>query len=211
MKIKRKLFSLLTVLFICFSTGTLTSCKLASSHLNFHPHGGGSVYVVTGISNQANYFTKITIPSEYNDKPVYGIDGLAFRGCSSLKRITIPDSVKYIGVGAFQNCTSLKSITIPDSVQSIGFLAFDGCKSLKSVTIGNNVRSIESSTFSRCSSLKSITIPDSVTSIKEDAFEYCGSLTTVYYTGIEEQWNNITIGNNNEWLIHANIIYKYKG
>ena len=36
-----------------------------------------------------------------------------FSGCSSLKEITIPDSVESIGHGAFSGCTSLKSISFP--------------------------------------------------------------------------------------------------
>ena len=57
----------------------------------------------------------------------------AFEDCTSLKSITIPNSVTAIGWGAFKGCTSLKSVTIPDSVTSIGDSAFEGCDSLKEV------------------------------------------------------------------------------
>ena len=79
-----------------------------------------------------------------------------FSHCSTLKQVTIPDSVTSIGKSAFSNCDSLTSVTIPNSVTSIGNSAFYSCNSLTSVTIGNGVTSIGSSAFSDCSSLTSV-------------------------------------------------------
>jgi hypothetical protein len=55
----------------------------------------------------------------------------AFGGCSSLKAITIPNSVTSIGNGAFNDCDSLKSITIKITdrdrvVMTIGREVFNG-------------------------------------------------------------------------------------
>ena len=55
----------------------------------------------------------------------------AFRKCSSLTSITIPNSVTTIARGAFNGCSSLTAVVIPDSVTSIGHKAFAGCTSLK--------------------------------------------------------------------------------
>ena len=43
---------------------------------------------------------------------------------SSIKTVTIGNSVTSIGSNAFYGCTSLTSVTIPDSVTSIGDYAF---------------------------------------------------------------------------------------
>ena len=71
--------------------------------------------------------------------------------------ISFNDSLTVIGFGAFRGCTSLTSITIPNSVTSIGDEAFYACSSLTSVTIPNSVTSIGGGAFSGCSSLTSIT------------------------------------------------------
>jgi len=63
----------------------------------------------------------------------------AFRSCTSLTSVMIPNSVTAIGNEAFLNCTSLASITIPNSISHIVDGAFRNCSGLISVTIGNNV------------------------------------------------------------------------
>ena len=57
----------------------------------------------------------------------------AFKYCSSLTSVTIPNSVTSIGGGAFNGCSGLTSITIPNSVTSIGRYAFADCSGLTSL------------------------------------------------------------------------------
>ena len=94
-------------------------------------------------------------------------------------------------------------------VVGIGDTAFYGCNSLTSVTIPNSVTTIGDAAFRGCTSLTSVTIPDSVTTIGLGAFLGCTSLTTVYYTGTEEQWNNISISAYNKPIINATKVYNY--
>ena len=110
---------------------------------------------------------------------VTSIRGNAFRRCSGLTSITIPEGVTSIGSGAFSDCTSLASITIPSSVTSIGSSAFFDCTSLTSVILPEGVTSIGGDAFYCCTSLASITIPEGVTSIGNSAFERCTSLTSI--------------------------------
>ena len=157
------------------------------------------------VSNYDGADTSVVIPSIYNNKPVTKIENGAFRECSLLTNIEIPNSiiyigdyafykcslltnieipgdVVYIGDSAFYNCVSLLNITIPNNLKSIGRDTFTGCKSLTSIIIPENVTTIGSCAFSDCVSLTSITIPNSVTYIDLCAFSGCSSLTSIEIT-----------------------------
>lgn len=102
----------------------------------------------------------------------------AFRDCTKIMSVTIPDSVTSIGNNAFSECVCLTSVTIPSSVTSIGEYAFNSCN-LTNVTIPSGVTRIENGTFNSCFELTSVTIPSSITSIGDDAFGNCSGLTSV--------------------------------
>ena len=71
------------------------------------------------------------VPSE-----VEIIGQCAFKGCTSLMGITLPEGLEAIGEEAFYGCTSLISITLPKGLLKIGKMAFKDCMNL---TIGAEV------------------------------------------------------------------------
>ena len=107
----------------------------------------------------------------------------------------------------FNGCSALKSIIIPDSVTNLGDKQFDRCSSLVSVTIGSGISRIEYYTFAGCSSLVSVVISNSVTRIDEQVFYYCDALAYIYYEGSKNEWNNVTIGYDNNDLLNATRYY----
>ena len=112
------------------------------------------------IGGTEKYTGDIVIPSQTTiDGKTYNVTKIsdyAFNECSSLTRVSIPNSVTVIGDFAFYGCTSLTNVSIPNSVTSIGKVAFYGCSGLTSVTIGNSVTSISDWAFSDCSGLVNV-------------------------------------------------------
>ncbi|MBQ8772769.1 MAG: leucine-rich repeat domain-containing protein [Clostridia bacterium] len=163
--------------------------------------------IVWAAFGECTNLTSITIPNS-----VTSIGSSAFYGCNDLTNITIPSSVTSIGSSAFSSCDALTSVIFEgdSKLESIGSSAFSSCDALTSITIHSSVTSIDSWAFSSCDALTSITIPSSVTSIGDCVFLFSDNLTSVYYTGTEEQWNNISIGDDNEYLTNATITYNYK-
>ncbi len=198
---------------LCSCT-SLESITVAAGNPVYHSAGNclietASKTLIAGCKNSV-------IP---NDGSVTSIKDAALRGCTSLERITIPDSVTSIGDHAFDGCCKLKynfyekakylgntnnpyvaliratntsafSYTIHPNTKFICSDAFDGCDFLAKITIPNGVTSIGSGAFSGCFRLWSITIPRSMTSIESLAFPSNASLI-ISYQGKKEEWEKI--------------------
>lgn len=105
----------------------------------------------------------------------------AFQNCTSLRRISIPATVKEIGNYAFDGCYSLEDIFIPEgTLERVGIQAFSSCTSLTHVQLPATVTYIGESTFSFCTSLQSVNIPDGVTEIGPNTFASCMELPSIY-------------------------------
>lgn len=128
---------------------------------------------ITGFIEPVGYRWELAVPDTLGGVPVTGIGEGAFKECSRLWRITIPDSVTSIGREAFNQCITLESIAIPDGVTNISYRAFWRCFSLSAVLLPDNVTVIGEQAFEGCGGLTTITIPDGVTSIGREAFRSC--------------------------------------
>ena len=143
----------------------------------------GTLEITKYLGNSAT----CVIPGEIDGKKVTEIGDSAFKGCTELTSITIPDGVIGIGNKAFSDCTSLETVTIPASVTYVRDSAFYGCTSLKSVTVPESVTYIGGYAFAECYSLKYVDIHANVTGIGTSPFCNCRSL------------ENINIDEANKW------------
>ena len=174
--------------------------------LYYPPGKTGSSYSIpsftSAIGNMAFFqclgLQTINIPNSINM-----IGESAFLGCENLNSLVIPNSVNSIGSYAFSECSKLSNVIVPGEIETIPDNAFSYCDELSVVSIVSGVSTIGTNAFAGCGSLSSITIPASVVSIQPGAFSYCRSLSDVYYEGTAEDWNNIELGEGNEYLTNT--------
>ena len=74
-------------------------------------------------------------------------------------------TVNQIGYNAFRNCSAITSVVIPNTVTIVGYNSFYGCSGITSIDVPEGVKTISECAFAYCTSLASITIPSTVTSI----------------------------------------------
>lgn len=98
----------------------------------------------------------------------------AFTKATKMKKITLPDTLKTIGVYAFQGAVSLEDISLPDSVTSIGHTSFNGTTHVKNIRLSNSLTTIPEYSFCYCGNatdgIKSLVIPKNVRTIEKSAF-----------------------------------------
>lgn len=102
------------------------------------------------------YYLQGNISSVVVNEGVTSVGSSAFWGVKSLKSITLPTTLNYMGFAAFAYCTGLTDINVPSGI--IGESAFIGCENLKNVTIGNGVTAMGISAFEACPSLDKVFI-----------------------------------------------------
>ena len=162
-----------------------------------------------GIIEYTGLDTIVKIPSSIDGKPVVAILMNAFKNCTNLTSVTIPNSVINIREKAFGGCNSLEKIivesgnTVYDSRDNCNAIIETNTNTLilgcKNTIIPDSVTSIGNGAFYGCTSLTSITIPDSVTSIGYEAFYDCTSLTSITIP------NSVTYIDTNDGIDGSNV------
>ncbi len=120
----------------------------------------------------------------------------AFSGCTFIKEIKIPESVKEIGAYAFYNCNSIYKLNseeegvlnIPKAVINISDYSFYQCQSIEVVTMGNELTNIGAYAFYGCSSVvkfntekvNSLVVPNGCQTIGSRAFSGMKLIKEVY-------------------------------
>ena len=121
------------------------------------------------------------------DGPVTKIGLNSFRECTTLKQITIPDTVTIIGASAFNGCSGLTSITVDanntyfDSRNNCNAIIRTSTNNLRvgceNTVIPSSVTTIGDYSFYGRNVSNGITIPSSVTTIGVSSFQKVTGIT----------------------------------
>lgn len=80
----------------------------------------GAAYAVSKAAG-IDYVTSIKIPTEYNGKPVTTVEADAFKSCTKLIEVNIPDTIQNVNIGiqgqygagsAFNGCSKLQNVNV---------------------------------------------------------------------------------------------------
>ena len=198
---------LIVTLFPLVFCTTLLAYNAEIDGIYYNFSGDEATVISWPLDGGKTYSGSIVIPESvvYNEKSynVTSIGMQAFRGCSGLISVNIPDSVTSIGGGAFRGCSCLNTINmgtnveriyrdafigtpwydnLPDGMVYVGKVAYKYKGEMPEGThysVKEGISSISEDAFWGCSGLTSITIPESVTRIEEYTFYECPNLVSV--------------------------------
>ena len=107
------------------------------------------------------------------------INKYAFAYCDGLTKISMPDTVKSIEMGAFIDCKNLKDVDL-NIVSTIEDYAFEGNASLRQINLPNSITYIGNRAFYN-SGLKVLKLPNSLTDFGSYVFDNCFDLEELYF------------------------------
>ena len=99
---------------------------------------------------------------------------MKFRRNKKIKKVIIKKGVTSVSYEAFALCKNLNSVTIPSTVKTIGIRSFYGTK-ISKITVPSKTKTIGQGAFGSCKSLKTIVMPgDFKLKLEEDTDDKLG-------------------------------------
>lgn len=149
----------------------------------------------------ANLVEKVTI-----SPGITTIGNWLFQEFSHATSVSIPTSVKSIGISAFYDWRNLKTVTIPAGI--VGKYAFCTTSDkglLETVVLEEGVTAIDELAFAGGPNVKTVYIPKSLKSIAKDSFNWT-SMKEIWYAGSESDWQAL---NPQSWGYRSNVIVHF--
>lgn len=201
MKKHTKVLSFILAVVMLF--GVISVTAFASEHdfaYYFADKDKTQIYV-TGFNAAVPADGTVEIPESIDGYPVVGIAEHTFDNLQTLKKVIIPESVKYIDEDAFYNCSAIIDVEIRNKNEiDVGEDVFDATKWYEDhkqdyvisgttlvgykgqdeiVTIPYNCTMIADGVFKNNTKIKTVYIGKEITTIGENAFAGCSSLEEI--------------------------------
>ncbi len=157
---------------------------------------GGEAVITRVVSDE----TQLTLPDTIDGCPVTALGPDCFAGTAptefsservfrreqppqahpydnqTLKRVTLPASLKRIGDRCFARCAALPRIELPQSVTELGERVFYACKALQRIELPDRITVLPDYAFAECRHLLRISLPHHIHSIGRCCFYNCTRL-----------------------------------
>ena len=98
-----------------------------------------------------------------------------------IRNIVLPNGLTHIGEEAFA-LTAVESLTIPNTVKSIGVYAMYGCENLTALQLSSQINIIDESVFENCTALTTLNLPSNIKILRGSAFAGCSNLSTISFS-----------------------------
>ena len=166
-KIVLLFFALIFIMMLC-------SCERQNTESDFSYELYEDGWVISSVTALSR---TVHIPESHDGKPVLGIKESAFYRNEIVRKLTIPNTLRFIGKYAFASCSKLNALIFEKGgCCRIDDNAFENCPLLSSVSLNSSVSSIGESAFRNCARLGTLQTDASLEFIGEDAFFACERL-----------------------------------
>ena len=117
--------------------------------------GTGSMATYYGEANIPWHANRALITTVNVGAGVTKLTTNAFCGCTNLETVNFAENsrLQMLGGSAFKSCTSLKSITLPEGLTAISGNAFKYCRGLRYVSLPDSTRYIDELAFTGLSGI----------------------------------------------------------
>lgn len=120
----------------------------------------------------------VTVPSYVDGVPVTVIGNNAFRACTDIQKVILPETLVEIEYGAFASAYYLQEVNLPEGLKVIGNQAFAYCN-LAELVLPESLEQLGYQSFAG-NEITEITIPAGVNLVGAGSFAYCDELTAIH-------------------------------
>lgn len=175
----------------------------------------GGVAVITGYNGEQS---DISVPARIDGHPVKVIGRLAKtnKRNTTVRRVTLPDTVEEIANGAFVGMDVLEGVILPGSLKYIGRYAFRDCSRLVNIDFPDTLEEIDDCAFEGCASIRRVELPASLKVLGDRAFCKCVSLEEVYIPDTLEYMGRAfgdckRLEDRDGFVVVSGVLYNYYG